>query len=189
MMMNGDSIVILLFVGSAEVTVFYTATLVGKIVAMLTSPLNGVLMGHLSKYEGGLTKKMMSAISGALFAAGMLVLVASVIASNIFVMIMFHDVYEQEKPLFLLANSGQIFYFIYESLMVIVLRFTGEKLQIILNAGYAVVFFAAAVPAVLFGGLHGLAVAILAVNIARYVAVTLVGMFCRQQPQNNAEAQ
>ena len=50
------------------------------------------------------------------------------------------DVYGQAKPLFLLANAGQIFYFISESLMVIVLRFTGEKLQIILNAGYAVIF-------------------------------------------------
>jgi len=189
MIMNADRILIMLFVGSAEVTIFYTATLVGKIVAMITSPLNGVLMGHLSKYEGGLTKKMMSAISGALFAVGLLVLVASVIASNIFVMIMYPDVYGQAKPLFLLANAGQIFYFISESLMVIVLRFTGEKLQIILNAGYAVIFFAAAIPAVLFGGLHGLAAAIFAVNIVRYLAVTLAGMFCRQQSQNNAEAQ
>ena len=65
----------------------------------------------------------------------------------------------------------------------------GEKLQIILNAGYAVIFFAAAIPAVLFGGLHGLAAAIFAVNIVRYLAVTLAGMFCRQQSQNNAEAQ
>ena len=95
----------------------------------------------------------------------------------------------QAKPLFLLANAGQIFYFISESLMVIVLRFTGEKLQIILNAGYAVIFFAAAIPAVLFGGLYGLAAAIFAVNIVRYLAVTLAGMFCRQQSQNNAEAQ
>ena len=132
---------------------------------------------------------MMSAISGALFAVGLLVLAASVIASNIFVMIMYPDVYGQAKPLFLLANAGQIFYFISESLMVIVLRFTGEKLQIILNAGYAVIFFAAAIPAVLFGGLHGLAAAIFAVNIVRYLAVTLAGMFCRQQSQNNAEAQ
>ena len=83
----------------------------------------------------------------------------------------------------------QVFYFISESLMVIVLRFTGEKLQIILNAGYAVIFFAAAIPAVLFGGLYGLAAAIFAVNIVRYLAVTLAGMFCRQQSQNNAEAQ
>ncbi len=180
MIMNADRILVMLFVGSAEVTVFYTATLVGKIVAMLTSPLNGVIMGHLSKYEGRLSKKMMAGISGGLFVAGLAVLGVSVVTSYIFVKIMYPDVYELAKPLFFIANAGQIFYFISESLMVIVLRFTGEKLQIILNVAYAVLFFVLAVPGVIFGNLYGLAAAILAANLIRYIAVTLVGMFCKQ---------
>lgn len=178
--LNADRILVMLFVGPAEVTIFYTATLVGKIVAMITSPLNGVIMGHLSKYEGRLSKKMMAGISGALLAAGLIVLAVSVATSYIFVKIMYPDVYDAAKPLFLIANGGQIFYFISESLMVIVLRFMGEKLQIILNVIYAVLFFALAVPGVIFGGLHGLAVSILVVNLGRYAAVTLVGMFGRQ---------
>lgn len=178
--LNADRILVMLYIGPEEVTVFYTATLVGKVVAMLTSPLNGVIMGHLSKYEGNLSKKMMAGISGALLAAGLLVLLASVATSYIFVKIMYPDIYEAAKPLFLIANAGQIFYFISESLMVIVLRFMGEKLQIILNIIYAVMFFALAIPGVVFGGLYGLAAAILAANLGRYAAVTLVGMLGRQ---------
>ena len=112
--------------------------------------------------------------------AGLAVLGVSVVTSYIFVKIMYPDVYELAKPLFLIANAGQIFYFISESLMVIVLRFTGEKLQIILNVAYAVLFFVLAVPGVIFGNLYGLAAAILAANLIRYIAVTLVGMFCKQ---------
>lgn len=179
--MNADRILVYLCIGAAEVTVFYTATLVGKIAAMITSPLNGVIIGHLSKYEGRLTKKMMAQISGVLLAAGIVVLAVSVITSYVFVKIMYPDVYEQAKPLFLLANAGQIFYFISESLMVIVLRFTGEKLQVILNVAYAVVYFALAVPGVIFGRLGGLAATILAVNVLRYIAVTLFGMFCKSR--------
>lgn len=178
--MNADRILVYMFVGSAEVTVFYTATLVGKIAAMVTSPLNGVIIGHLSKYEGGLSKKMMAGISGALLVAGLAVMGVSVAASYIFVRVMYPEVYEAAKPLFLIANAGQIFYFISESLMVIVLRFTGEKLQIALNITYAVAFFAMAVPGIIFWGLPGLAAAILIINIIRFSGVTLVGMFCKK---------
>lgn len=178
--LNADRILVMLYIGPEEVTVFYTATLVGKVVAMLTSPLNGVIMGHLSKYEGRLSRKMMAGISGALLTVGLVVLAASVVTSYIFVKIMYPDIYDAAKPLFLIANAGQIFYFISESLMIIVLRFMGEKLQIILNIVYAVLFFALAIPGVMFGGLHGLAVSILVANLGRYAAVTLVGMFGRQ---------
>lgn len=175
--MNADRILVYMFIDASHVTIFYTATLVGKMVAMVTSPLNGVLIGHLSKYEGGLTKKMMFAISGLLFAAGIVVLAGSVLVSFIFVKIMYPDIYEQAKPLFLIANAGQIFYFISESLMVIVLRFTGEKLQIVLNIAYVVVFFLLAIPGIMIGGLMGLAISILLANIIRFVFVTIVGGF------------
>lgn len=175
--MNSDRILTMLFVGSAEVTIFYTATLVGKIVAMLTGPLNGVVMGHLSQYEGKLSKKVMAAISGAMMVVCVIVLVVSVVTSHIFVKIMYSDVYELAKPLFLLANAGQIFYFTSESLMVIVLRFTGERLQIVLNVAYAVLYFLLVIPGVKIWGLFGLAVAICLANVIRFVAVTLAGIF------------
>ena len=184
--MNADRILIMLFIGSAEVTVFYTATLIGKIVAMLTSPLNGVVIGYLSKYDGRLTRKIMLALSGALLVVGLLVSLASIIVSDIFVKMMYPDIYAQAQPLFFLANAGQVFFFISESLMVVVLRFTGEKLQVYLNAAYAVVFFAATIPAVIFGGLWGIALAILVINIVRFAAVTLVGMFY-QAPKEYAD--
>jgi O-antigen/teichoic acid export membrane protein len=176
MIMNADRILLMLFVGSAEVTVFYTATLVGKIVAMLTSPLNGVVMGHLSQYEGKLTRKAMGLISALMLLVCVVVLACSVVVSHVFVKIMYPDVYELARPLFLIANAGQIFYFTSESLMVIVLRFTGEKLQIVLNVAYAVLFFALVVPAVLLYGLNGLAAGILIANVIRYAAVTVVGI-------------
>lgn len=178
--MNADRILIMLLADSAQVTIFYTATLIGKMVSMLTSPLNGVVMGHLSRYEGRLSRKMMAAISSVMLAGGLLVLAVSVAVSHIFVKIMYPDVYELARPLFLIANAGQIFYFISESLMVIVLRFTGEKLQIVINIAYAVVFFALSIPGIMGGGLMGLAIAILAANVIRYIAVTAAGMLCRQ---------
>jgi O-antigen/teichoic acid export membrane protein len=130
----------------------------------------------LSQYEGKLTRKAMGLISALMLLVCVVVLACSVVVSHVFVKIMYPDVYELARPLFLIANAGQIFYFTSESLMVIVLRFTGEKLQIVLNVVYAVLFFALVVPAVLLYGLNGLAAGILIANVIRYAAVTVVGI-------------
>ncbi len=43
----------LLVVNGDEMTaIFYYATLVGKMVSLLSTPLNGVIAGHLAKYRG-----------------------------------------------------------------------------------------------------------------------------------------
>lgn len=174
--LNADRILLLAFVGSTEVTVFYTATLIGKIIALLTAPLNGVIVGYLSKYKGAITKKMMSLLSVGLLGVGAVVTVCGMAASYIFVAIMYPDIYEQAKPLFLLANAGQIFYFISETFMVVVLRFTKERLQLYVNVIYAAAFFAVAVPCVMTSGLMGMAYAVLVVNIFRFVMISIIGI-------------
>lgn len=181
--MNADRILLLMFVGSMEVTVFYTATLIGKVIALLTSPLNGVIVGYLSRYKGEFTKKMMSILTVALLGVGMLVIVMSVLASYVFVGIMYPEVFEQAKGLFLIANAGQIFYFISETYLVVVLRFTKERLQLYINIIYAVVFFTVAIPAVIFEGVYGIAYAILALNIFRFVIIAIVGIKCSNKKQ------
>lgn len=174
--LNADRILLLTFVGSAEVTIFYTSTLVGKIVALLTAPLNGVIIGYLSRYKGGITKKMMAGLTAALLVIGAVVTVGGMIVSYIFVSIMYPDVFEQAKPLFLVANAGQIFYFISETFMVVVLRFTKERLQLYINIVYAIIFFAVAIPSVISAGLMGMAYAILGMNIFRFALISIIGI-------------
>ena len=54
---NIDRPLILKFVDANSVTVFYIATLIGKIIALLTAPLNGVIISYLAKYDGKLSRK------------------------------------------------------------------------------------------------------------------------------------
>ena len=125
---------------------------------------------------------MMAILSGGLLVIGAVVTLCGIIASHIFVKIMYPDVYEQARPLFMVANAGQIMYFLAESYLVVVLRFTKEKLQLIINGVYAVSFFVVAIPAVSRYGIWGISYAILGMNAARFLAVSVMGIKLAGKP-------
>ena len=108
------------------------------------------------------------------------------VVSYVFVKIMYPDVFEAAKPLFFLANAGQIFYFISETFMVVVLRFTKERLQLYINIVYAIMFFVVSIPSVINGGLMGMAYAILGMNIFRFAMISVIGIInANGKPLNN----
>ena len=68
--LNADRIILQAVDGGTSVTVFYAATLIGKMVSLISMPLNGVIIGHLSKYNGKLTHSMANAVVQAAAAKG-----------------------------------------------------------------------------------------------------------------------
>ncbi len=174
--LNVDKLLILKFVGALEVTVFFTATLIGKIVALLTVPLNGVVISHLARYQGGFTRKNFLFVIFAMLAAGIAIIAAGVGFSYLFIRVMYPDVFEAAKPYFFAGNAGQVFYFISGTLMVVVLRFTKEKYQLYMNVIYGVIFVCAVVPSVAYWGLPGIIYALLVVNVLRFIIAAGTGM-------------
>lgn len=174
--LNADKLLVLKFVGSLEVTVFFTATLIGKIVALLTVPLNGVVISHLVQYKGEFTRKNFLFVILAMLAVGIAIISAGVGFSYVFIRVMYPDVFESAKPYFLIGNAGQVFYFISGTLMVVVLRFTKEKYQLYMNVVYALIFIVAVVPAVAYGGLLGIIYALLFVNVLRFLIAAGTGL-------------
>jgi O-antigen/teichoic acid export membrane protein len=172
--MNADRILILAFIGSAEVTVFYTASLLGKTVALLTSPLNGVVIGYLSKRKEGIAKRMIVLFSGIMTGVGIVLTALTVVASYILVRILYPGVFDAAQPLFLIASIGQVLYFLGETMLVVLLRMVNERYQLVINGAYAVLFFSLAVPLVVTVGLWGMAWAILIAASIRFAAIVII---------------
>ena len=172
-----DRILIPLFAAEGASTTFYVATLVGKIVALLTTPLNGVIIGHLSKYQGKITKKMFSVITLALVGVAMIVIGASMVASHILVPFLYPDLYEEASKLFFVANASQVCFFLSNTMMVIVLRFTHEKYQLYLGIIYAALFFVIVLPAIMWFGLWGIAYGLLIINSLKFFIITAMGFY------------
>ena len=168
---------LLLSNGDELTSIFYYASLVGKMMSLLSTPLNGVLAGHLSKSEEGMTRKTFLKLL--LLMAGIFLVVTgiSVAGSHLFVYLFYRPHYEAARKLFLLANAGQVIFFICNTLMVIVLRYTHERNQIIVSIVYIIVFFAVSVPMILAFGVTGMGWGILIANTVKFVMFGILGFF------------
>lgn len=174
---NSDRIILRFATGGGDaVTTFYVSTLLGKVVSLLTTPLNGVLIGYLTKYEGKITKKMYLIFSGALLGVGVIAMAGCYVGSMIFVKLFYPNVYDAAKSYFFLANAGQIFYFISNCLMTVMLRIANEKYQMYLNIVYAVIFAATVLPMTLAMELTGLTYSLLIANAAKFILIVAVGL-------------
>ena len=161
--------------GDTLTSYYYYASVVGKIMSLLSSPLNGVLMGHLSSKDGSISRKNFLKIIGIMLAVFILATAVGVFGSHIFVLWRYPDYYEEVKDLFILANAGQVLFFICNTLMVIVLRYTKPRNQIITSAVYIAAFFLITVPLILKFGLYGMAYGILAVNALKFIVFAVLG--------------
>ncbi len=157
------------------VTTYYIASLVGKVIAMLTSPLNALIISYLVRYKGGLTKKLWSVIIGVSVVLGGICFVGCMIVSPWLIGILYPDNLSDVLPYLLPAILGQIFYFVSGVLMIILLRFKGEKKQFVFNAAYAVEFFACVIIGTVLHGLSGFVWAVLIANAIRFIAAMIWG--------------
>lgn len=175
LILNADRLMLQVFAGGVAVTVFYTATLIGKIISLISMPLNGVIMGHLANYKGKFSAKTFMKICSVSVILGLVMNLACVGVSYVFVKIMYADIFEMVKPYFWLANLGQIFYFISNTLTVILLRFSEEKYQLYINIVYLIAFIVLAVPMTAVWKLWGMAWALVIVNLLKIAAIMVVG--------------
>ncbi len=176
LILNSDRLLLRLAVGAREVTVFYTASLIGKIVAMLTTPLNGIIISYFTNYKIKLDKKKFGLIGVAMAVLSIIGAFVCTVVSMVFVKIMYPDVFDEAQDYFFLANLGQILYFISGSLMVIIMSFTKEKMQLVINVIYIVAFAAIVVPLTFIQGLFGMAIGLVAVNFIRLIATAVIGI-------------
>ena len=184
LILHSDRILIRLVVGDSEVTTFYTASVVGKIVALLTTPFNGIIISYLTNYKIKLTKAKFSMVTAGYLLVTFIGTIVCTFASSIYVKLLFPDVYADASKYFLMGNLGQLLYFLSGSLMVVILTFTGEKFQMYINAAYIVLFVAVVIPGAMFFGIQGVAYGLVLINLVRFALVYVIGMVGVKKEQN-----
>ena len=187
LILNADRIFLRIFTGAEEVTVYYVASLMGKIVALLTTPLNGVIISYLAGYKIRLDKRKFLLSSTLLLVVTAVLTAVCTAASYVFVKIMYPDVFAKAKEYFLIANLGQLLYFLSGTLMVVVLSFSDEKLQMIINCIYAAAFAAVVIPMTVFMGSSGMAYGLVLANFLRFIVTVISGL--NQLSQESASSE
>lgn len=179
---NADRLLLKWLIDDTAVTVYYLATLVGKTMSLISTPLCGVLMGYLARYEGGFGRRAMKKIllagiltvpvfTGLCVLGGWVVLFLLYPAEKAFVM-----------PYLLLGSLSQVLFFTASILCVILLRFAKKSYQVLINGVFAVCFLGFGIPATVLFGLKGFALAMVAANLMRLLTAFFLGFWQTGHP-------
>ena len=173
---NGDKIILQVFAGSTTVTIYYIASLFGKTMTLITTPLNGVLVGHLAKYEGNLTRKLMNQVTIISIGAVVTATFICVAVSWITLPFLYPKDYQELKQYLILANAAQVIYFVGNVLVAsVLLRFTHARNQLIVNVVHGILFISVCIPVALRFGISGFCWGLLVVNLIRYLLCVMIG--------------
>lgn len=175
--LNADRLLINAFSTGTDVTVYYTASLLGKAMALLTGPISGVLIGFLAKAKSFGRKQFVICSLLSLFMGGAAFAVF-IPLSPIIIGFLYPATVSESSRYFIVANGGQIVYFVSNLLLVMVLRFAPEKVQLYVNVVYSIAFFAVCTVSLIFGDLFVFCTAILILNIIRMITVLFIGIRC-----------
>lgn len=167
---NGDRILLQIALNGASVTLYYLASLVGKTMSLISTPLNSVIMGYLARYKGEFNRKTFFLILAGTLAAIVLATVATVVGSHILISLLYADSYLRVRDYFFIANLTQVIYFTTNVVTTILLRFAKVNFSLVVNSLYGIAFVVLCVPAAFLGGVDAFCVALLMVNILRYLA-------------------
>ncbi len=173
--LHSDRLLLLVMTDGTSVTVYYAAALIGKVVALLTVPLNTLMISYLMRYKGKLTGKFWTIAVAAAFVISAVAFGACMVVSPWFIRWKYEMVYEAAMHYLVPALLGQIFYFVSGVLLVILLRFFGEKTQFRCNMIYAVEFFACVGVGTYLWGLDGFVWSCMAANLIRLAVVVIWG--------------
>lgn len=170
-----DRILLQNLIDSESVTLFYIASLLGKTTALLVGPLNGVMIGYLTKDGSRITKGLFLKWCGTITGIGMALYGIIILATPIFTRLLYPSLSAAVLEFAWLANLSQIVCFIAAPLLTIMLISSGPKWQLMIQSVYAAEFVGLGILGAEIGGLWGFIWAGLAANMLRLVLIISVG--------------
>jgi len=177
LIVNADRILLLFFEGGTAVTAYYVASLLGKLIALLTVPLSGVMLSYLVRYDGSLSRRMFLQGTGLILVMSAVAFSCCFLLSPWLIRWLYPSSLEIAKPILALAIAGQIIYFATSILKIVLLRFYEEKYQTYLNIIYGLSFFVITILALIFGELNEFAWAVLIVNTGYFILIVGFGLY------------
>ena len=187
LILNADRLILKFMLGASAVTVYYLATLVGKTMSLLTLPLNGVLLGHLARYEGGFGKRTAKWMTLGSLASIVLCTGACVFGGWLMLLCLYPAEYDAVLPFLWAGGLAQVLYFTTSTLCVILLRFAHKRYQLYINGAFAVCFFGVGIPVTYHFGLWGFALATVGANAVRWLMALCLGWYTAQKTDDLQE--
>lgn len=154
MMSYADKMVLYPLMGGYTVSVYYTATILGKIVSMLTGPITSVVLSYISKWD----QKNRNIFSKVLFSGGLLAALGYFITlfiSRPIISLLFPQWVQEVIKLLPFTTAAIVIQALNAFLNPFVLKFYDIKWQIVINVSSAGTYFVGALVLWYFYGITG----------------------------------
>lgn len=174
---NADRILLLPLVNGQAVTYYYIASLFSKTVSMLTGPINNLIISYLSQRKDPVDRKTFTAIN-------LLMLLCTVAGTAVVSLVspwllalpfLYPDQVDQVRSIIPLASLAQLLVICSSVIQTLDLVITAGRLQMFMQATYAIVYVVLAVPMTIVWGLDGFVVASCLAAALRYGMAFLIG--------------
>ena len=174
--LNIDRLVLENLIGHLAVTQYYVTSLIGKTLVLLVAPINTIIISYLTRKQERMNRKQFMVFTGIGIGVSLVFFICAQIGTPIFVKLFYGDLYDSVKEMITVVNLSQILGVLSAYLFIVVLTFTEEKWQLLLQIFHLVVIVALVLLFTGSGGIMGFAEAVLIANAIRVAAVILLGL-------------
>lgn len=172
--------------GPDSVSIYTTASILGKTLGIILTPISGVLLSYYSK-DGNITKKQLSSrilifLGLATLAYGAIALVGYPIL-NLF----YPTLAPLAKPYFLLANLGAVILLLGDAITPTILRYAKPMWITIIQVVFVIAYVGFGILGMFWKGLMGYCLAVILVNSIRYGLLVLIAFFSISSKKKNKQ--
>ncbi|MBU9736577.1 lipopolysaccharide biosynthesis protein [Diplocloster agilis] len=174
-MCNLDRFVLLKCVNSEAVSQYYVLSLLGKTIAIISGPINSIVIGYLTKDKRQITKNIFLKCIFLMVSLGGLFWIICSGITPIYIKILYPNLYTNVLQFNLLVNLAQILYFITNILLVVVLTICSTKWQFWVQGIYAFFYLASSIFLSINFGLYGYVCSAVISNLIYFILAFVVG--------------
>ncbi len=168
-----DKIIIYPMIGAEAVTIYYIATLLGKLVSMVIGPINSVMLSYIVKL-----KQISNKILTLILCSAVMIAVVGYIICLTFGEVVLKDIYPQHfsevvKYMPITSATAMIMMLI-SVLYPFVLKFCKMKWQVIIDATSLICYVCLGVAFYQFYGLYGFCIGVLAAFLIKFFIMFII---------------
>lgn len=174
--LNIDRVALKYLVGDLAVTQYYAASLIGKTLVILVAPVNIIIISYLTRSKERINRKQYFTFVSAGVVICIVFFFCAQIATPIFIKIFWQNLYDSIKGITMLVNITQILSMLSAYLFIVVLTFTEEKWQLILQICHLIIVVILVLIFTINHGIMGFVAATLIANLLRVIAIIILGV-------------
>ena len=186
LLVYADKIIVFPVLGGALVSVYYAATVFGKVVSLMITPVNSVVLTYLAKVKRKTDSMLKSAllVGFAVCAVGYIV---CVLISRPVLSILYPQYVDNAMNYIYLTTGTTVLYALISIVDPFIMKFFDMKWQIAINGGTVVVYLALGISLMIPWGLMGFCVGALLTNVLKLLFMIFIYYRCKALDLEKAE--